>query len=63
MSDKAADDLAHGSRMVWLIYPDQQWIEILTADVLTGDDVLMGRARLPSFSVPSREIFPPPAQP
>ena len=49
LADKAAYYLAHGSRMVWLVYPTKQLIEVRTlnnrfllgqADTLTGGDVL-----------------------
>ncbi len=61
MSDKATYYLPHGSHMVWLVYPDQQLVEVLTTDdrqLLTGDDQLTGGSLLAGFSVPVREIFP-----
>lgn len=52
--------LSRGTKTVWLVYPDQKIIDVITshntqtlrqADVLTGGDVL------PGFSVPVAEIF------
>jgi len=61
MQDKGAYYLANGSKMVWLVYPRQQLVEVLTPTerhLLTIDDTLMGGDVLPGFSVAIREIFP-----
>jgi Uma2 family endonuclease len=60
MSEKAAFYLAHGARMVWLVYPQQRIVEVLTAtdrQLLTGQDVLDGGEVLPGFSVPVHHLF------
>jgi len=61
MADKAAYYLAHGSRMVWLVYPDKQLVEVLTADdrhLLTEGDSIDGGDVLPGFSLQVRDLFP-----
>lgn len=61
MSDKATYYLAHGTRMVWLVYPDRRLVEVLTPDerhLLTEDAVINGGAVLPGFSLPVKDIFP-----
>jgi Uma2 family endonuclease len=61
LADKAVYFLAHGSRMVWLVYPDRRLVEILTADdrhLLTEADTIRGGEVLPEFSVAVKEIFP-----
>jgi Uma2 family endonuclease len=60
MVDKAAYYLANGSRMVWLIYPEKQIVEVLTPtdrQLLTLDAVLSGGDVLPGFTLPLSEIF------
>lgn len=60
MSDKAAYYLANGSRMVWLIYPDRQLVEILTSTtrrLLTAIDTIDGGDVLPGFQLPVSEVF------
>lgn len=60
MADKAAYYLANGSRMVWLVYPKNQLVEVLTpgARFLLGtDDTLNGDDVLPGFSFPIRDLF------
>jgi hypothetical protein len=50
----------HGTRLVWVVYPQTRTAHIRTAStsvVLDTDGVLDGRAVLPAFSVPVREIF------
>ncbi|MBL8133581.1 MAG: Uma2 family endonuclease [Anaerolineae bacterium] len=62
MAEKAAYYLAHGSRMVWLIYPSLQTVEVLTAGKrqrLTLKDALTGGDMLPGFSLPLQELFAP----
>lgn len=61
MLDKALLYLANGTRMVWIIYPSTQIIEVLTAtdrQLLKLEDTLTGGEVLPGFSVAVRDIFP-----
>jgi len=60
MADKAAYYLAHGTRMVWLVYPEQRIIEVLTPNdrqLLNENMTLSGGDILPNFTLPVREIF------
>jgi Uma2 family endonuclease len=60
--DKADYYLAHGSRMVWLIYPDRRLAEVLTPDerhLLTESAAIQGGDVLPGFEVALSAIFPP----
>ena len=62
MLDKALLMLAQGSRMVWIIYPKRQMIEVLTAtdrQFLILTDTLEGGTVLPGFRVSVRDLFPP----
>lgn len=59
---KANYYLAHGARLVWLIYPDEQIIETLTAaerDLLQPGKTLTGGDVLPGFSVEVAAVFMP----
>jgi Uma2 family endonuclease len=61
MLDKAQYYLSHGTRMVWLVYPQKRLVEVLTPDsraLLTLDDSISGGEVLPGFSLGVREIFP-----
>ncbi len=61
MVDKATYYLAHGSRMVWLVYPDKRLVEILTPDdrwLLTERDHIEGGDVLPGFSLRVKDLFP-----
>lgn len=61
MSDKAQYYLAHGVRMVWLIYPKRRLVEVLTPEErhwLTTGARLDGGEVLPGFSVTIDELFP-----
>lgn len=63
MADKARYYLTHGSKMVWLVYPKKQIVEVLTADdrrLLTPGDTLSGGDLLPGFTLPVVDIFPKP---
>jgi len=54
LTDKAAYYLAHGARMVWLIYPAKGVVEWLTPTerhLLVGEDAVVGGEVLPGFSV------------
>lgn len=55
--------LAHGSKMVWLVYPSKQLIEVFTRDSeqsLTIGDILRGGDALPGFETPVADIFADP---
>ena len=61
MRDKGDYYLAHGTKMVWIVYPRQQLVEVLTLTerhLLTRDDTLTGGEVLPGFSLRISEIFP-----
>ncbi|MFN8418005.1 MAG: Uma2 family endonuclease [Anaerolineae bacterium] len=54
--------LAHGVRLVWLVFPDEQVIESydqksLEAQMLNGDAELSGEEVLPGFSLAVNRIF------
>ncbi len=60
MSEKAAFYLENGAKMVWLIYPRQRIVEVLTAadrQLLTENDTIEGGDLLPGFSVAVRDLF------
>ena len=60
MRHKAQTYLQHGVRMVWLVFPDQQQIEVYTADdtqTLKLADTLDGGAVLPGFTLALSRIF------
>lgn len=60
MLDLANYYLAHGCRMVWLIYPDQQIVEWLASterQLLTAGDTISGGELLPDFSLPVKSVF------
>jgi len=60
MRDKAEYYLAHGAKMVWIIYAEVQAVEVVTeADVvlLSTHDRLTGGELLPDFSLSVAEIF------
>jgi Uma2 family endonuclease len=62
MADKAQLYLRHATRMVWIVYPVRQIVEVLTPTerhLLTAADTLNGGDVLPGFSVPVRDLFPP----
>jgi Uma2 family endonuclease len=62
MRRKAEDYLAHGVKIVWLIFPDSQSAEVYTADdeleVVKLDGTLFGGEVLPGLRIPLKEIFP-----
>jgi len=61
MRKKAAYYLAHGSRLVWLVYTEKRLVIVLTADsedILSESDTLDGGDLLPGFALPVRDIFP-----
>jgi Uma2 family endonuclease len=51
---KAAYYLANGTRMVWLIFPEQRLVEVYRPDM----DVLEGGDVLPGFTLALQHIFP-----
>lgn len=61
LREKADYYLANGSRMVWLVYPEKQLVEVHTldeVDILTVNDTIDGGDVLPGFVLPVRDIFP-----
>ena len=57
---KAEFCLNTGVQLVWLVYPDQQLVEVYTPDdeyILTAADTLSGGAVLPGFALPIRDIL------
>jgi Uma2 family endonuclease len=60
MRDKAAFYLAHGVKMVWIVYTDARVVEVVTeveSQLLNAEATLNGGDLLPEFSLPVREIF------
>ncbi|MBN8639919.1 MAG: Uma2 family endonuclease [Anaerolineae bacterium] len=61
MQDTAAYYIAHGSQLVWLVYPEKRLVAIYRADgtddILTENDTLSGEAVLPGFTLPIKTIF------
>ncbi|MBZ0292093.1 MAG: Uma2 family endonuclease [Anaerolineae bacterium] len=62
LREKAQYYLDQGSRLVWLVDPEKQQIEVYVPDgetrILTIEDTLEGGEVLPGFVLPVREIFP-----
>lgn len=64
LREKAEFYLQNGVALVWLIYPEQQMVEVYSLDgdveiLLTGD-VVTGGEVLPGFAMPVAEIFDDP---
>mgnify|MGYP000496770749 CR=1 FL=1 len=60
LSDKASFYMLHGTRIVWLVYPEKRLVEVLTPDsreLLGEGEILSGGDVLPGFSLPVREVF------
>lgn len=61
LRDKAAYYLANGSRLVWLVYPDYELVEIYQPDadvqILQRKDTIDGGDVLPGFSLPVKDVF------
>ena len=53
--------MANGTKLLWVVYPDEQEIEVYqpnqTMITLKVGDTLTGCSVLPQFSVPIKEIF------
>lgn len=64
MSRKRRDYFRAGTRLVWILYPKTETIEVYTSPTefttLTIGDTLDGGAVLPGFSIPVSSIFAPP---
>jgi Uma2 family endonuclease len=61
---KVKEYLEAGTQLVWVIYPDEQSVEIFRPgeprwQTLTMDDTLTGESVLPDFTLAVRDIFPP----
>jgi Uma2 family endonuclease len=61
LREKALYYLAHGVRLVWLVYPEKRVIEVYRPDadldILTEGDTLDGGDLLPGFTLALRDIF------
>jgi Uma2 family endonuclease len=60
MRERAAYYLAHGSSVVWLVFPEKRLLEVHTPEdfeTLTESDILDGGDLLPGFQVSVRDIF------
>lgn len=60
LREKARYYLANGSKLVWLVIPEKQLVEVYTADeesILGIDDTLSGRDVLPGFALLVRAVF------
>jgi Uma2 family endonuclease len=62
MRRKAEIYLAHGTRMVWLVFPDDKIVEVYVPDqdveTVGIDGTLNGGDVLPGFTLPVKNIFP-----
>lgn len=61
MREKAYYYLAHGSKRVWLVYPEKRQIEVIVNDdfqLLSESDTLDGGDLLPGFALLVSTIFP-----
>lgn len=60
LHEKADYLIANGTRMVWLIYPAKQLIEVVTPDDVefyTMGDTISGEPVLPGFAMKVRDVF------
>lgn len=61
LRDKARFYLAHGARLVWLVYPVRRIVEVYfadgTSDLFTVEDTLNGGDVLPGFQMAVRDVF------
>ncbi len=62
MRRKAEKYLSFGTKMVWLVFPDDQEVEVYVPDqdvrTVRKDGTLDGGDVLPGFTLPVRNIFP-----
>lgn len=61
LREKAQFYLAHGTQLVWLVFPEQRIVEWYATDdegIVAEGGVLEGRDVLPDFKLPVSEIFP-----
>jgi Uma2 family endonuclease len=62
LRQKAEDYLRFGTKMVWLVCPDDQRVEVYIPDQdvieVNLDGIIDGGAVLPGFALPVRDIFP-----
>lgn len=60
--DKARLYLAAGVRLVWLVFPEKQFIEVYApgkdVDILSLNDTLTGGDVLPGFTLAVKDVFP-----
>jgi len=69
MNQKIEDYLIHGTKIVWVIYPETQTVDVwhqledktLTKNKFGIQDTLSGEDVLPNFTLPVAKIFPPQA--
>lgn len=61
LRDKARYYLQNGTKLVWLVYPAKQIVEVYFADgtseLFLGDEVLEGGDVLPDFTISISDIF------
>lgn len=61
LREKAALYLAHGSRLVWLVYPEKKLVEVFElgkdSEIYKEDEILNGGDVLQDFSLAVKEIF------
>lgn len=61
LREKADFYLDNGCKMVWLVYPDKEMVEVYHNDadieILMTDETLLGHEVLPNFELPVRENF------
>jgi Uma2 family endonuclease len=60
LREKADYYLANGTKVVWLIYPEKQMVEVLTQDdfqILRAGETLDGGDLLPGFTMKVDDIF------
>ena len=59
---KCEEYLSYGVRLVWLILPETRQVEVYRPDqdilIVMGHDPLLGYDVLPSFSLPTCDLFP-----
>lgn len=61
LREKAHFYLDNGARMVWLVYPEKQLVEVYRSDsdieILMSDEMFSGYDVLPNFELPVQDIF------